>query len=73
MWVCTAFIIFNAVLALTLRTLLSWENRRLDEKYGEVGRSNANGVVAGEESGEKVDSSAGIGDENDGPRFRYIL
>ncbi|KAF7863211.1 hypothetical protein EAF04_007293 [Stromatinia cepivora] len=73
MWVCTAFMIFNGVLALVLRTLLNWENKRLDKKYGEVGRRDANGNVVGEnpKTGEMI--GAGVGDENDGPTFRYVL
>lgn len=67
--------IFNGILALVLRTLLNWENKRLDKKYGGVGRKDANGFVVGEDSktGEKVEMGAGVGDENDGPRFRYVL
>jgi hypothetical protein len=34
MWVCAAFMLFNALLALTLRMRLVWENKKLDEKYG---------------------------------------
>ncbi|KAL5043329.1 hypothetical protein BDW71DRAFT_199835 [Aspergillus fruticulosus] len=32
--ICAAFMFFNAVLALGLRFLLLWENKRLDKKYG---------------------------------------
>ncbi|CAD6454357.1 d784c3a0-d163-423c-926f-9ec128be12a0 [Sclerotinia trifoliorum] len=73
MWVCTAFMIFNGILAFALRTLLNWENKRLDQKYGEVGRRDANGIVVGEnpKTGETI--GAGVGDENDGPTFRYVL
>jgi dipeptide/tripeptide permease len=59
MWVCAAFMLFNGLLALGLRTLLAWENRRLDRKFGAV-EKNETGVV-------------GVGEENDGPRFRYVL
>jgi dipeptide/tripeptide permease len=69
MWVCAAFMLFNGVLAFGLRCLLVWENKMLDAKYGVVGRVNADGKVAGE-SGM---AGAGVGDENDGPRFRYVL
>jgi hypothetical protein len=34
MWICAAFMFFTMLLALSLRTLLVWENRRLDKKYG---------------------------------------
>jgi dipeptide/tripeptide permease len=36
MWTCAAFLVFNAGLALALRALLVWENRKLDEKYGDL-------------------------------------
>lgn len=68
--------IFNGFLALALRMLLVWENKRLDEKYGKVGRRDGDGnevVGAGVVEGDKVQAGAGVGDENDGPRFRYVL
>lgn len=58
MWVCAAFMLFNAVLALSLRFLLVWENKKLDEQYGKV---------------EEMSDENGEGEENSGPRFRYIL
>ncbi|KAF7951386.1 hypothetical protein EAE96_006700 [Botrytis aclada] len=78
MWVCTAFMIFNGVLALALRILLNWENGKLDERYGKVGRRDAKGNVMGEKEpedkmGEKPYAGGEAGDENDGPRFRYVL
>ncbi|CAG8949625.1 hypothetical protein HYFRA_00007859 [Hymenoscyphus fraxineus] len=57
LWVCAAFMLFNAFLAATLRCLLVWENRKLDEKYGERDES----------------VKTRVGEENDGPRFRYVL
>lgn len=59
MGVCAGFLVLNAVVAFMLRCLLVWENKRLDRKYGEVVKEE--GVAAG------------MGEENDGPRFRYIL
>ncbi|QSZ33625.1 hypothetical protein DSL72_005193 [Monilinia vaccinii-corymbosi] len=75
MWVCTAFMILNGVLALVLRTLLNWENKRLDKRYGKVGRRDARGCVVGEDpkTREKIGMDEVVGDENDGPRFRYVL
>ncbi len=78
MWVCAAFMLFNGLLALGLRCLLVWENARLDRKYGTLGSTAVAGMgglgglqrVGTEEERLK---EAGIGDENDGPRFRYIL
>lgn len=71
MWVCAGFMLFNAVLALSLRTLLAWENKKLDKKYGVVGRVDGDGKVMGDGAAEGV--VAGVGDENEGPRFRYVL
>ena len=51
-----------------LRTLLAWENKKLDRKYGVVGRVPGDGTVA---DGKRPE--IGVGDENDGPRFRYVL
>ncbi|PBP25625.1 MFS transporter [Diplocarpon rosae] len=58
MWVCAAFMLFNGALALGLRFLLVWENRKLDERYGDVKNMGGDGPE---------------GEENSGPRFRYIL
>jgi hypothetical protein len=52
--------LFNGVLAFGLRCLLMWENKKLDRKYGVARRVDGEGKV-------------GVGDENDGPRFRYVL
>jgi hypothetical protein len=56
MWVCAGFMIFNGLLALGLRYVLVYENRRLDQKFGKQGAEEP-----------------GVGDENTGPRFRYVL
>jgi hypothetical protein len=50
--------------------LLIWENKKLDLKYGVVGRVDGDGKVA---DGVTGGGAAGVGDENDGPRFRYVL
>ena len=75
MAISAAFTFFTGVLALGLRTLLVWENRKLDDKYGVIGKRGgkggggqmdpANGVIE--------DEGAGAGQENYGPNFRYIL
>ncbi|KAH8814833.1 MFS transporter-like protein [Xylogone sp. PMI_703] len=69
MWICAAFMLFNGFLAFSLRTLLVWENKRLDAKYGPV----TSGIT--DNGDEKVEGggAVGVGDENDGPRLRYIL
>jgi dipeptide/tripeptide permease len=60
MWVCAGFMLFNGFLAVLLRCLLVWENKKLDEKYG-----------VREDGVGKEDVT--VGEENEGPRFRYIL
>ncbi|RDW93745.1 putative MFS transporter [Aspergillus mulundensis] len=59
--ICAAFMFFNAILALSLRFLLSWENKRLDRKYGPQSES------AAQQKGQAV------GEENYGSGFRYVL
>ncbi|KAI9926935.1 hypothetical protein ASPWEDRAFT_121168 [Aspergillus wentii DTO 134E9] len=56
--ICAAFMFFTTLLALALRTLLVWENKRLDKKYGPV---------------EKNEKEETVGDENYGSTFRYVL
>lgn len=64
MWICASFMLFNAFLALVLRTLLSWENTQLDRKFGRLDRERTN---------EEVEAEARVGTENDGPNYRYVL
>lgn len=67
MSICAAFTFLVTFLALALRTLLVWENRKLDEKYGyRVKRINRR---QGEERGEEN----AVSEENYGPQFRYVL
>ena len=54
--------VFAAVMALALRILLVWENRRLDQKY--ANRS---------EEGTETDQGAAVAVEDYGPNFRYVL
>lgn len=75
--ICAAFMFFNALLALGLRTLLVWENGRLDRKYGKVDRvgvteSKVVDVAAVEKADEDADGD-GEATENYGRRFRYVL
>lgn len=55
---------FNAFLALSLRTLLVWENKRLDQKYADQAEPARH---------EKTDGDTNVGEENYGKSFRYIL
>ncbi|PYI11426.1 MFS general substrate transporter [Aspergillus sclerotiicarbonarius CBS 121057] len=62
--ICAAFMFFTVILALSLRTLLVWENRRLDKKYGTTS-----------ERAEQTTSKENFahGEENYGAGFRYVL
>ncbi|KAI9744824.1 MAG: hypothetical protein M1818_001749 [Claussenomyces sp. TS43310] len=60
MSVCAAFMFFTAVLALTLRSLRVWNNKKLDRERGDA--------LAGE-GHHHIDTAV----ENYGPNFRYVL
>ena len=62
MSICAAFMFFAAVMALALRILLVWENRKLDQRYDNK---------AGERR--ERDQGAGVAVEDYGPKFRYVL
>lgn len=62
LWISAAFMFFNLALALGLRTLLAWENKKLDRQYGTKQERLANakgGFITAE--------------ENYGEDFRYFL
>lgn len=57
--VCAAFMFFVAALAIIMRFVCQWENKKLDRKYGRI---------------EDLPSDTQTdGLENYGPRFRYVL
>ncbi|KAI1093782.1 MFS general substrate transporter [Rostrohypoxylon terebratum] len=60
MAVCAALMFFSALLALSQRLLLMWENSRLDRKYGHI-------------TNRMDDKSKVAAQENYGPNFRYVL
>jgi dipeptide/tripeptide permease len=65
--ICAAFMFFVALLALSLRFLLAFENRKLDRRYGTVEEQKANA-----EASQDTDvQSQGV--ENYGPLYRYVL
>ena len=68
--VCAAFLFFCCLLALTLRTLLLWENKKLDKQYGTVTQQKLamQEAAARGEGKEEV-----VAVENYGPLFRYVL
>ncbi|GKZ77531.1 hypothetical protein AnigIFM56816_011266 [Aspergillus niger] len=62
--ICAAFMFFTVILALALRTLLVWENRRLDKKYGTAAERAAQATLKGDLT---------LGEENYGADYRYVL
>lgn len=61
MSICAAFMFFTTLLALSLRFLLAWENRRLDQRYGP------------KIEGDLSKGEALLAEENYGANFRYVL
>ena len=66
MAISAAFTFFTGLLAFGLRSLLVWENRKLDQKYGSSASRPVDPL-----HGESEESE--VGEENYGPTFRYIL
>lgn len=67
MSICAAFTFFIGILAFGLRTLLVWENKKLDTLYGSH-------IYEGNKSKDQSHNGEGtVGEENYGPHFRYIL
>jgi hypothetical protein len=67
--VCAAFMFFFCFLSLLLRTVLAWENKRLDRKYGTVPQQK----LAMQEAATKGEEKGDVAVENYGPLFRYVL
>ncbi|KAL8678474.1 MAG: hypothetical protein Q9186_005178 [Xanthomendoza sp. 1 TL-2023] len=67
MWVSAAFTLFTAFLALGLRALLVWENKKLDKKYG------PRPELIPENGIDPAAIKTAVGEENYGPNFRYVL
>jgi len=71
--VCAAFMFFTTFLVIALRTLLWWENRKLDREFGTLEQQTAAVEQANADNkstGARDDSTAL---ENYGPHFRYVL
>ncbi|KAF2402431.1 MFS transporter-like protein [Trichodelitschia bisporula] len=70
--ICAAFMFLDVLLAFLLRTLLKWENKKLDRQYGTLDeqRVRAEAAVA---RGESEKAGEGEGVENYGPLYRYVL
>lgn len=63
--VCAAFMFFTTLLVVVLRTLLAWENRKLDKEYGTLAQQKQARMEGSREGA--------VGVENYGPMFRYVL
>ncbi|PGG99081.1 hypothetical protein AJ80_09413 [Polytolypa hystricis UAMH7299] len=63
--ICASFMLFNAFVALSLRTLLVWENRVLDKKYGTLAERERRRAEGRE--------LPVVAEENYGPDYRYVL
>jgi hypothetical protein len=59
---CAGFMFFNAILALTLRTYLAWQNKKADEREAAV-----RAAMQGDEK------TGNVAMENEGFGYRYIL
>jgi len=69
---------FNALLAITLRTLLAWENKKLDRRYGTIAEQDSQDAAMASASTDEAlksgaQTQAHAGGENYGPRYRYVL
>ena len=61
---------FTTLLVIGLRTLLVWENKQLDKKYGTIEEQKAR-LSEAEGRGEEATQVVAV--ENYGPMFRYVL
>jgi len=68
--VCAAFMFFTTLLALGLRCLLWWENKKLDKQYGTLAEQKSQAEASGT-AGNTKGNSAGV--ENYGALYRYVL
>lgn len=66
--VCAAFMGFTCILALSLRTLLWWENKKLDKQYGTLEEQHIRMEAQGEDP-----KAMQAGAENYGPMYRFVL
>ncbi|KAF2773759.1 MFS transporter-like protein [Teratosphaeria nubilosa] len=67
--ICAGFLCLAMLLTMSLRTGLSWQNRKLDKQYGTLEEQDANIAV---EDGAEGAVNSGVA-ENYGPRFRFVL
>ncbi|KAI4281417.1 MAG: hypothetical protein L6R38_003718 [Xanthoria sp. 2 TBL-2021] len=67
MWVSAAFTLFTAFLALGLRILLVWENKKLDQRHGPKSK------IPRRDATDPASMETAVGEENYGPNFRFVL
>ncbi|OJD11486.1 hypothetical protein AJ78_07751 [Emergomyces pasteurianus Ep9510] len=63
--ICAAFMGFNCCLALLLRTLLAWQNRQLDKRYGTLAERT--------QQRQETEQFLVVAEENYGPDYRFVL
>lgn len=68
--VCAGFMFFTTLLVILLRTILWWENKKMDKQYGTLAEQKARAATAPDSEAEKATATAV---ENYGPMFRYVL
>ncbi|KXJ89705.1 major facilitator superfamily domain-containing protein [Microdochium bolleyi] len=74
MYISAGFLFLNAVLAMALRTLLAWENRRFEKRDKEIlAAASASGRASVDESDKTGGKSVSVGVENEGYGFRNVL
>jgi hypothetical protein len=69
--VCAAFMFFTTFLVVVLRTLLVWENKKLDKKYGTLAQQKQAMQQAAQTAGGATKQAVAV--ENYGPLFRFVL
>jgi cyanate permease len=67
--VCAGFMFLFCLLSLLLRTILAWENKKLDRKYGSVAQQR----VALQEAAARGEAKRETGLEDYGPMYRFVL
>ncbi|EUC51362.1 hypothetical protein COCMIDRAFT_79405 [Bipolaris oryzae ATCC 44560] len=67
--ICAGFMFLFCLLAILLRTLLAWENKKLDRRYGTLAQQKS----AMQEAAKGREAVHQIGLENYGPMYRYVL
>ncbi|KIW05498.1 uncharacterized protein PV09_03381 [Verruconis gallopava] len=68
--ICAAFMFFTTILVIGLRTLLLWENKQMDKRFGTLEEQKARAAAAADAHAEKEANTAV---EDYGPMFRYVL